>query len=536
MTFKHTEEKIKKIQDKTKIKAIEEHLLNLREMLLSSDFILNILEETETIYTTDIETYISKNIDYFQEVRETELKRFNIAENEEEKEKIAKNLTSLSELLSRDLWERVAQQEQLAITTFIVQIKEYNFIKSEDYINIVKYLTSDKQAIEDEEKTHDLAKRRALIIRSFEITCERILREYIEKQNENLDNKVNAYQYAINGFIDKELDKNKISALTFNMAMLTGAYYEFKHNIHEFLGLVFNYLDNFTLDDENKKRGYKELGETSEYSLTKDFSQMFLNNENRQYNVIESKLGNLEIFLSGTEESEETIENLKPFDKLVLDAIINYFRNGILDFTDVQICKEIYGTENRKQKNFTKPTEEQLKEINKSIDKLRTTNIEIIGENVSNKDEFFNSKNPFINVFNYGTRNNTSNTQYYKIISTPFYYTYNIRTGGKFIEYNKNIFTRRIAEVKKTTKNTSIRIYLLERISNIKKGLIADDETPFIDLNEIYKITDAKNSKQKYDIATITENILDDLGKEYGTKKRIKYKGKTKLGYIIEVL
>lgn len=536
MEFKHTEEKIINIKDSKKIKLIEEHLLSLRDMLLNADFILGILEEQEENYTTNLETFIKNNIDYVNSMREQELKKYNAEKNENKKEKIAKDLTALSELTSRELWEDVAQQEHLAITTLITQIKEFNFINSNDYINFIKYITSDKQAIEEEEETHDLAKRRILIIRCFEITCERIIREYIKKQQGELDEKTNAYQYAINDFIDKELDENKQSILTFNMAMLTGAYFEFKHNIFVLYTHAFNNIDKNILEEEPKKRGYKELGETSEYSLTKNFTQIFLNTENKKYNIVESELGNLEISLSGTEESEEKIENLTPFDKLVLDTIINYFRNGELDFTDLQICKEIYGTEEREKGIYTKPTEKQLEEINKSIDKLRTTNIEIIGENVSKKDEFFNSKNPFINVFNYGKRDNTSNTQYYKIISTPFYYTYNIRTGGKFIEYNKKVFTRRIAEVKKTPKNTNIRIYLLERISNIKKGLIADDETPFIDLQEIYNITNAKTGKQKYDIATTTENILDDLGKEYGTKRRIKYKGKTKIGYVIEVL
>ena len=278
------------------------------------------------------------------------------------------------------------------------------------------------------------------------------------------------------------------------------------------------------------KRAYTFHDDTAQYSYS-ELSKALTTQENRRLNVRENEL-NLQVLLSGTEESEEKIKKLSPIEKKILDTIVKFFIERKYEFTDQEIAREVYGTEDRENGVFTKPTEAQLNGVNKAIEKIRTTMIEIKGE-AKKKDVFFNSRNPFIDVFNIGTKDESSKTQYYKINNVPFYYTYIVRTGGKFIEYDNRAFTRKIDGIKKTEKAQNLRIYLTEKISNICLGY----DVPYIDLKEIYNLENvqAETRKQKHDIIKTVWAYLEDLQKQYSFKPEAAYKGKTIKGYNIKV-
>lgn len=283
--------------------------------------------------------------------------------------------------------------------------------------------------------------------------------------------------------------------------------------------------------EQQFKRAYTEYGETGEYSYS-ELSKALTTQKANSFNLVENTLGNVEIMLSGTAESQDVIKRLKPIEKKIIDIIVTYFKNGKREFTDEQLAREIYGNEDRENGIYTKPTKDQLDGINKAIEKIRTTLIEVKGQ-VKDNDILLNSRNPFVNLTHIGKKDANSNTQYYVIEGTPFYYTYIYRTGGKFIEYSNKNYTKKIEGIKKTEKAQSLRIYLLEKISNISLAL----ESPYIDLKEIYNLDDvqATTSKQKFDTCYKVELILSELSKEYKVQFKPKTKGKTKIGYEIKL-
>lgn len=272
------------------------------------------------------------------------------------------------------------------------------------------------------------------------------------------------------------------------------------------------------------KRAYHTYEDTSTYSLSA-FSKALINRKETKYNLIENNINNIEVVLSGTEESKKIIKGLNTETKRVIDIIIELYRNNIKSFTDMEIAKIKYGKD-------IKITKDKLNAINKAIHEARSTFIEIKGQ-TKNKDEFYNSKNPFINLMHLGKRDKNSNTQYYQIEGVPFYYTYIVRTGGDFIPYNLEVLTRKIKGMDKREHTQNLRIYLQEKISNMKLG----EEMPFISLEEIYNIDFgngiADTRKRKYDKSWDVERILEDLQKEYKFKSHAKRKGKSIVGYRI---
>lgn len=280
----------------------------------------------------------------------------------------------------------------------------------------------------------------------------------------------------------------------------------------------------------NDKRAYTYHDDTAQYSYS-ELSKALVTQEQRQLNVKENEL-NLQVLLSGTDESEEKIKKLSPAEKLILDTIIKYFIERKYEFTDRDILRDVYGADDRESGQYTKETDARIDGINKAIEKIRTTMIEIKGV-ARKKDKFFNSRNPFIDVYNVGMKDKNSNTQYYKINSIPFYYTYITKTGGQFIEYDSKAFTRRIEGVKKTEKAQSLRIYLTEKISNICLGY----DTPYISVNEILNLEGitAETRKQKYDTLKTVQTYLDDLRTQYKFKYVEDRRGKILKGYVIKV-
>lgn len=218
--------------------------------------------------------------------------------------------------------------------------------------------------------------------------------------------------------------------------------------------------------------------------------------------------------ITGTEEAEENIQALSQLEKLVLDTIIRYFKSGTYVFTNGNIATDIYGTD--------KHTLEQLEAIDRAIDKLRSTFIEVIGVS-GEKDSFYNSRNPFIHVENIGKRTKDTNVQTYRIIGVPFYHVYTERTNGRYIAYRRSVLTKEIVEtskrrgLKKTPSNTALRAYLIESTVNALQGLTK----AFIGVEGIYNASGAITRKQKKDVRERAKIIFAGLMEDYPELKGV---------------
>lgn len=525
MRFKHIDETIASIKDTKKINAIEQHLLSLRSELLNYDFIIDVIQSTKKKYTDNLEDFIKGNIENYKQAKaETENKLNDEVLSTEEREHLENVLESLKELTDVKTWEEIASLEKTALEFLEHKLTNDNFIENELYKNIIYFLTSDKETIENFKA--ETLKNYISILTALEVSKERILKNYLDKQNiKSIDDKVNTYIYASNNYIDKKLNKDKISTLTFNTAMITGAYFDFKTNINELYEIYYDYLEDEEKQQEKFKRAYLEYDNTSTYSLS-EFSKALINNPQTSYNLIEKKLSNIEVILSPSKESKEIIEGLGTLEKRVIDIITSLYMNNITRFTDRQIAHVYYGKD-------TKITDDKLTSINNAIDKARKTFIEIKGNVKDKKEKFFNSRNPFIHLTQLGVKDDTSKTQYYQIEGTPFYYTYILRTGGNFITYDTQELTKQIQGINISEKTQTLKVYLQEKISNMSLG----EEKPYISLENIYN-TDYGNGKadtrkKRFNTTYYVETFLNELRHQYNFKYETDLKGKSKKGYKI---
>ena len=483
----------------------EEALLKIREALFDKDYLLSVMREEVKRLEQNAEEIIQKGLKSAEDTR----KRLNLVAQEIEDFKNEETDflygEFIEEINTREYHENRIEEDKQTYARLLDQIENKGIMQTDVYRDYVLFATSTEA---EEKPSTDMIKNLFATLK---------------------DNFYAGFDYFIGTAFINDFSRRLLREEDMHINDVFPASAKISDRLSEIHELLIEMLENapvpmsINTDLKPFKRAYYRYSDTAEYTLN-NLAYALIHSP---INEINSILKNEAIDFRGTEEAKENIRALTPLEKRVLDIIIGFYKNGKELFTNGQIAGEIYGQEKRKEGNeYFRPTLNQLAEIDKAIEKLRRTMIEIKGTTGTEKDAFYNSRNPFISVLNVGKRNEETNIQMYKFTSAPFYYTYNERTNGMYIPYNRSTITKEIAGFKKTPKNTDLRIYLQETISNIILGY----ERPYISLEDIYSRYGADTRKQKQDVREKTEDILKSLKSEYRfafkpDKKGIKYAG-----------
>ncbi len=493
----------------------EEYLGVIRDTLLTNEWFLN-----ETIAGALNDLRANREAIINGKIAEAEMRKKALGTV---KDGFLEYFNYFDKAVNRGYWEEMLAFEEKRLERLQARLTKGDLLKSDIYKSSVLYATSDSE-------TSAEGVLETITTGGIQLNTEMDFLEilaFIETTfldsflaSELLDENV---KDIVRHSVDVTSLQKKLEKAVFDPALyiaLCASAIEVARNLNELTEIYFDQFENRLTEYE--KRAYYHYSGKAEYTLN-DLAYTLIHSP---INEINSVLKNKAIDFQGTEETKESLRALTPLQKRVLDIIIGFFKSGLDRFTNSQIAGEIYGQENRKDSEYFRPTLNQLAEIDSAIEKLRRTMIEIKGNTGAEKDTFYNSRNPLISVVNVGKRSEETNIQLYRFTSVPFYYTYNERTNGRYITYNRSTITKEIAGFKKTPRNTDLRIYLQETISNIILGL----ERAYISLEDVYTIYGAETRKQKQDVRERTEDILKSLKSEYGftyklDKKGVKYTG-----------
>lgn len=237
------------------------------------------------------------------------------------------------------------------------------------------------------------------------------------------------------------------------------------------------------------------------------------------------------------EESEEQLKELNELDRFVLDTIVVdfYYTKQQTIFSDREIA-----TQYTNKYGATKVSPTLQKDINESILKLQNTRIKLDYESVQqfkSKNIQVKRNNPLIWLESLEVKKDTS-SNYYKIISTPFFYTYLKQTGSELISYKRELLLMNIKGVDKRTENQNLRHYLIRRIAKLE-----DLGAPiYINTSDVYQVQEVnalnfpsenKLKKARFNARERAEKILDELKKEYNFTYSQDNEGKRIKGYYI---
>lgn len=237
-------------------------------------------------------------------------------------------------------------------------------------------------------------------------------------------------------------------------------------------------------------------------------------------------------------KSEEQLQQLTELDRFVLDTIVTdiFFKGNKREFTDRQLVV-LY----TKEHSASKISENIQDEINKSILKLQNTRVNLGLESIqklkSNKVKV-NSDNPLIWLKKIQIDKETSTT-HYRIIDTPFYYSYLKLTNAPLITYNRDLLYKEIKGVNKSLDSQALRHFLIRRVTQA----VEFNTELYLNLNDIYNETNTtakyypKNAnlrKARQRARENTELILDELKKEYSFTYSQDNRTQTIKGYILK--
>lgn len=234
-------------------------------------------------------------------------------------------------------------------------------------------------------------------------------------------------------------------------------------------------------------------------------------------------------------DSEEKIQQLTELDRFVLDTIVTeiFLKKNTREFTDRYLVT-LY-TQQYSQTRISKNIQD---EINKSILKLQKTRISLGLDSIqklkANKVHV-KADNPLIWVETIEIDKNTSTT-HYRILGTPFYYSYLKLTNAQLITYNRELLYKEIKGINKNIDSQALRHYFIRRITQA----IEFNTEIYISVNDLYKETnatpyyypkDANLRKAKQRARESAELILNDLKKEYSFTYHKDDRVKTIKGY-----
>lgn len=535
MTFKHTNEEVLKIKDNEKLKAIEHHLKGFRSAFLDFDFMYNILSDELNKYLVHKEEYINKNIEYYKKVKaryEELLKDESILYNGE-KERIKISMPFIEENIKRETWEQHAEIEEKTIDHIYKKVINEDYLKNDIYKTFVYYITSDKETIEN--KRLELAKGNMPLFNTFTICNERIIRNYLDLQGiEELDEKVNGYELAINGMLNND---KRIASL--NTSMITGAILDIRHNLNELIETFFD------LEEEKGKEKHEQITLPLEYSQKATITDTGLINKlaltKLEDNYILQELKNLDFNIeeSTIQHGEETLNKLDELDRFVLDCIVLdlYYKQGRKQFTNRQIAIQYC-----KEKGIEHITENILSEIDKSIIKLQNTRISLDYKSVQKLKKAkikVDRGNPLIWINELFNVKIETNVRGYEIIETPFYFTYLRETNAPMITYDRKLLYSDIKGIEKNIDNQNLRHYLIRRLAPSKT---LNTNEIYINISDIYEAQNIHKKDFKTDNALKiarkkardrAELILKEYKKEYNFNYSKDDENKRIKGYII---
>lgn len=239
-----------------------------------------------------------------------------------------------------------------------------------------------------------------------------------------------------------------------------------------------------------------------------------------------------------TENSEEQLNKLNELDRFVLDTIVVdfYLQQQITVFSDRQITTQY--TNKYGDKKVSKTLQ---KDINESILKLQNIRVELDYKSIEKyKEKNIDVKrnNPLLWLESIQVNADTT-SNYYKILGTPFYYTYLKQTNNQLIPYNRELLTMNIKGVDKRRENQDLRHYLIRRLADMNTF----NAQIYIKTSQIYTVqgvnssnypTDSKLKKARYLARERTETLLNEFKKQYNFTYSQDNEGKRIKGYFIK--
>lgn len=240
-----------------------------------------------------------------------------------------------------------------------------------------------------------------------------------------------------------------------------------------------------------------------------------------------------------TQQSQEEINKLTELDRFVLDTIVVdfYYKLNKKEFSDRQLANWY----TQKGGKVT-PSENIQREINNSIEKLQHIYIDIdyksVQEFKKNKHVKVKRHNPLLWLESLEVKDDTT-SNYYRILDTPFYFTYLKQTNSTMITYDRELLYLDINGVDKSLANQNLKHYLIRRIAPLKEY----PNEIYISVSDIYneqnatakyypKINNLKKAKQR--ARERTEIMLNELKREYNFTYMQNNEGKTIKGYYIK--
>lgn len=162
-------------------------------------------------------------------------------------------------------------------------------------------------------------------------------------------------------------------------------------------------------------------------------------------------------------------------DLQILDFIIsNYYKKGILEFTDTQLANEMFN-----EKGSQAHVEDRRK-INERIIKIQSVRLNLDFELEGNKNAEVWSNNPLIWLKHVGAKID-SEVNRYRILGKPFYLDFNEQAGLIEIEYPRGVLYTRSNNKYKTFRSHNVRIYLVELIKTLP-----DEDKHYINIDTLY--------------------------------------------------